>query len=405
MSNESLKNSKLLIISDRYPHAKDAMSSSFVKSQVDALKSYFKNIYVLSLTPFIPKVLSNYNFMNPRWCRDAYAQDYAYDNVEVYFAKYFNFPLNIISSRKGDLAFNSAYKIIKNKGLEFDLIHAHFTYPSGFVGLKVKNIYKKPFVLTVHEDREWLLEEMSLNNKNFKNIWDNADKIIRVNKKDLNEFRRLGIESSKLLCIPNGFSISLFRTAEAKTPRVKLGLPLDKKILINIAHLEEYKGQKYLIESMKNVLTIRRDVMLYIVGQGSLKHQLQSLINEKGLQDHVILAGGNKSTEEIYRWMNACDVFVLPSLSEGNPTVMFEALGCGKPFVGTNVGGIPEIIVNEKLGILIKQKDIDGLAEAILNSLDTKWDNRYILDYAKQFTWDKIAEGLLEVYDEVLRKG
>jgi len=79
---------------------------------------------------------------------------------------------------------------------------------------------------------------------------------------------------------------------------------------------------------------------------------------------------------------------------------MFEALGCGKPFVGTNVGGIPEIIINEKLGILVEPKDIECLANAILRSLDTKWDSRYICDYAKQFTWDVIVKRLLEAYNE-----
>ena len=103
--------------------------------------------------------------------------------------------------------------------------------------------------------------------------------------------------------------------------------------------------------------------------------------------------------------MNACDVFVLPSLSEGNPTVMFEALGCGKPFVGTTVGGIPEVIINEKLGILVEPKDIDGLAKAIVRALETDWDRKYISNYAKQFTWDKIAEKIMEVYREVLGEG
>ena len=62
--------------------------------------------------------------------------------------------------------------------------------------------------------------------------------------------------------------------------------------------------------------------------------------------DHVEFVGG-KPHAEIPIWMNACDVFVLSSLSEGNPTVMFECVGCGKPFIGTKVGGIPEIIISD----------------------------------------------------------
>ncbi|HIE35675.1 MAG TPA: glycosyltransferase family 4 protein [Candidatus Omnitrophica bacterium] len=207
-----------------------------------------------------------------------------------------------------------------------------------------------------------------------------------------------------MVFIPNGFSPDLFKPMNINIARKELGLPVDKKILVNIANLEEYKGQKYLIDAMNIILAKRDDVLLYIVGRGSLKNTLQSVIKGYGLQNNIILVGGNKPRKEIPLWMNACDVFALPSLSEGNPTVMFEALGCGKPFVGTRVGGIPEIITNEKLGILVEPKDVDGLANAILKALDKEGDREYILNYAKQFTWDKIAEKIMEVYDEVIEK-
>ena len=108
--------------------------------------------------------------------------------------------------------------------------------------------------------------------------------------------------------------------------------------------------------------------------------------------------------DEIPLGMNACDVFVLPSLNEGNPNVMFEALGCGKPFVGTTVGGEPEVISNEKLGVLVEPKNVEGLTKAILKALDKEWDKDYISNYAKQFTRDKVPEKIIGVYDEVLKE-
>lgn len=397
---KSFKESNLLIISDRYPHEMDAMSLSFVKNQVDCIKGYFKAIYVISLTPYVPKFMLSCSFMNPRWKRDAFAQDYRYDNVEVYFTKYFSTPFKFLRNMKGRAALRTVKDIIKNNNIKFDIIHAHFTYPSGYVGAKLREIYKKPIILTVHENRDWFLKEIHSNDKNLIYTWENADKIIRVNKRDLCEFDRYGFDKSKLSCIPNGYPSDIFKPVDQAGARKKLGLPDDKIILVNIANLEEYKGQKYLIYAMKNILFTRQDIILYIIGQGSLERQLRSLIDANGLQNNVTLAGGNKPLDEIPLWMNACDIFVLSSLSEGNPTVMFEALGCGKPFVGTNVGGIPEIIINEKLGILVEPKDIECLANAILRSLDTKWDSRYICDYAKQFTWDVIVKRLLDAYKE-----
>ena len=399
-----MKSTNLLIITDRYPHNKDLVSSSFVYSQIDASKRYFDTIYVISLNPFIPKLFSRFSFMHPRWRKDAFATDYSYDNVEVRFARYFMLPFDFVKERKGEFAYKVAKRIIEREKMDFDLIHAHFTWPSGYVGAKLKAIYKKPVVLTVHEEREGFLNEISSGDKKLIYSWRNADKIIRVNRRDLKEFEKIGIDKSKLLSIPNGFSSDLFKPMNINIARKELGLPRDKKILLNIANLEKYKGQKYLVDAMKNVLAKRNDVMLYIVGQGSLKNQLQSLINKYRLEDNIVLAGGNKPSKEIPLWMNACNVFVLPSLSESFGIVQIEAMACGKPVVATYNGGSEEVVINKKLGILVEPKDVGGLATAILKALDTEWDKEYILNYAEQFTWDKIAEKIKEVYDEVLKK-
>lgn len=96
-----------------------------------------------------------------------------------------------------------------------------------------------------------------------------------------------------------------------------------------------------------------------------------------------------------------CDVFVLPSLNEGNPTVMFECLGRGKPFVGTKVGGIPEIIVSDDYGLLCDPAKPKELAENILLALDTNWDSNLLNTYSTQFTWDEISKQILQIYSQV----
>jgi glycosyltransferase involved in cell wall biosynthesis len=113
------------------------------------------------------------------------------------------------------------------------------------------------------------------------------------------------------------------------------------------------------------------------------------------------LAGG-KPHDEIPLWMNACDLFVLPSLNEGNPTVLPEALGCGKPFVGTKVGGVPEVIASDDYGLLVEPADPEGLAEKILVALDREWDREMILAYAERYTWENIAKEIMGVYEQVL---
>lgn len=102
--------------------------------------------------------------------------------------------------------------------------------------------------------------------------------------------------------------------------------------------------------------------------------------------------------------MNACDVFVLPSLNEGNPTVMFECLGCGKPFVGTKVGGIPEVITSNDYGLLVKPGNSQDLAKKIGFALNKIWDEDHIRNYAEQYCWENIAKQIQQVYRFVYQK-
>jgi glycosyltransferase involved in cell wall biosynthesis len=395
---------RLLVITNRYPHIKDSMSSSFVKNQVDCLKNYFEKVCVISLAPFIPKFLSTFSFMKPRWKRDAFASDYKYDNVEVYFAKHFTLPFNSSRKKRGNAVFKTVNKIIEKKRIEFDIIHAHFTYPSGYVGAKLKENYGKTLIITGHgrdvydlpfKNAEW--------HEKIRSVLNVADHILTPSKSNYDKLVQLDISEEKVTAIYNGYDPNLFKSISMNKAKEKLNLPEDKKIILSVGNLEMIKGHKYLIEAIKEVAKREKNIICLVVGSGNQKKYLDGLINRLHLNDYIKLVGG-KSHTEIPLWMNACDVFVLPSLNEGNPTVMFEALGCGKPFIGTNVGGIPEIITNEKLGIIVKPKDVDELANAILKALDKEWDKDYISNYAKQYSWDKIAVKIIGVYNEVLEE-
>jgi glycosyltransferase involved in cell wall biosynthesis len=100
-------------------------------------------------------------------------------------------------------------------------------------------------------------------------------------------------------------------------------------------------------------------------------------------------------------WMNACDVFVLPSLSESFGIVQIEAMACGKPAVATYNGGSEEIITSEDYGLLCEPANQKELAEKILIALDKEWVYKKILGYAERFSWENIAKEVQEVYNTV----
>lgn len=393
----------LLVLTSRFPHAEDSISSSFVKSQIDCMKDFFEKIYVISLNPFIPNILSEFPFMNPRWSRDALASDYGYDNIEVYFAKYVSLPFDFWRKNIGDIALEATRKVIKNKNISFDLIHAHFTWPCGHVGCKIKNKYNVPLIITGHGYDVYDLPFRDIKwNTTIRRILIGSDHIITVSKKNYDKLMQLDSTTDKISIIPNGYDSSLFRQLSKERVRKKLNLPKDKKIILSVGILDLVKGHEYLVKALDIIVQQEKNVLCIIVGSGSQERSLKKMISNLNLGDHIKLVG-SKPHDEIPLWMNACDVFILPSLSESFGIVQIEAMACGKPIVATLNGGSEEIIINEKLGILVEPKDIDELAKAILMALSNKWDSMYIIEYAKLFTWEKIAARVKDVYEIALK--
>lgn len=382
----------LLVISNSYPNQDDTfVGDIFVKELVTHLSPQFKNIYVIS-----PVALGI-----ERW-RGTKHEDYQQGNIKAFFPRYVNIPLFWFFGRPLWERFEARAitSLIERERLEFDLIHAHFTWPSGATAIRLKERYYKPVVITEHTSSTFV-RAMESKDRAFITTWKKADGIIRIRERDISLFERVGIPIEKVTAIPNGFDSGKFRPLDPTHCRDMLHLPQDKKIVLNVGNMyDEVKGHKYLVEAMQKIVQKRKDVLCVIVGGGKLLPDIERQISGLSLSDNVILVN-KRPHDEIPLWMNACDLFVLPSLNEGNPTVIPEALGCGKPFVGTNVGGIPEIVVSDTYGYLTRPADSDNLASKILSALDREWNGEAILSYAQQYSWAKIAEKTMQTYRKV----
>lgn len=384
----------LLIITNSFPDQEDKyVGSIFVKEQVKYLREYFKKIYIISPVP-----------LGIEYIRKVKLLDYQFDNVKVLFPQYINIPLFYFFIRDiwTSLESKSILKTIQRENITFDLIHSHFTWPSGAVAVQLKRKFKVPVVITEHTSTTFNKVIKRKDHQCIK-IWKLSDSIIRVRKGDIQLFGSVGIPLNKIYYIPNGFNHKKFKIIDVREAKQKINLPMSRKIILNIGNLyDQIKGHKYLIKAMSEVIKRRIDVLCIIVGSGKLRGALQKQIVDEGLENFVKLIGGIPHSE-ISLWINACDIFVLPSLSEGNPTVMFECLGCGKPFVGTKVGGIPEVITSEKYGLLCEPANFKELAKKIIIALEKEWNTENIIKYAEQFTWENIAKEVLGVYDNTLK--
>lgn len=387
-----MKSGNLLVISNSFPDKADKyVGNIFVKEQVRHFKNYFDNVYVVSPLAYGVESL-----------RKTRHEDYSFENVRVYFPRYFNVPFFFFSFREAwvRLAYRAISDLIQREGLHFDLIHAHFTWPSGATAALLKKEFGTPLVLTEHSSGTFTAA-IDKRDPVFIRAWAESDLIFRVRKKDIPSFWEVGIPPEKVHYIPNGYDNAIFSGLNRDSCRKKLGLPRDKKIILNVGNLyDEVKGHRYLVEAMGKVAAKRSDVLCIIVGSGKLKDRIETQIREAGLEAHVKLVGG-KVHAEIPAWMAACDVFVLPSLNEGNPTVLFECLGCGRPFVGSGVGGIPEIITSEEYGLLGEPGNPEILAKMILESLEKEWDSERIKKYGEKFRWDCLVKKMYALYPKI----
>ena len=288
----------------------------------------------------------------------------------------------------------------RKKREEFDLIHVQTSggissFVSAVSGVIAAKLTARPLIVTYHYNEPHLPSNILfgyvIRNLRYLFLVSNLQKKIVLDM--FPEYAGI------ITVIPNGFNKTSFSLMDSARCREILNLPRDKKILVIVGNLLEVKGHHFLLEAIK--ATGRKDILCSIIGDGLLKTRLQAEIKDDGLEDQVTLVGF-LPLKDLPLWMNAADAFVLSSLSEGNPTVMFEALGCGLPFVGTRVGGVPDIITSDEYGLLVNPADSRELAEKILVALGRTWDREKISAYAEHYTWENIAKGIMNVYEQVV---
>ncbi|MDM8006730.1 MAG: glycosyltransferase [Phycisphaerae bacterium] len=152
--------------------------------------------------------------------------------------------------------------------------------------------------------------------------------------------------------------------ADRQALRRRLGMPPDALVLLFVGSLNRAKGVYELIEAFTRVGRQASGAILRICGQGIEHDRLDSLTRAHELAETVQLVGP-VHPERMHEWMQASDVFVLPSYTEGMPNVVMEAMACGLPVVSTTVGGLPDAVGDSEGAILVDPRAVDPLTEAL----------------------------------------
>jgi glycosyltransferase involved in cell wall biosynthesis len=172
-----------------------------------------------------------------------------------------------------------------------------------------------------------------------------------------------GVPKEKIVCIPQRVDLAKFNpNINGRYARNLVGLNDNDPVIAFVGTLIPVKGVPYLIQAFSQVLRVFPNAKLLIVGDGPLRKKL-TIVTEKLRISQSVIFSGQLDHSEIPKLIAASSMLVLPSLSEGIPRVLLEAMACGKPVLASNVGGIRELVIQGKNGLLVECGDVNGLAK------------------------------------------
>lgn len=301
--------------------------------------------------------------------------------------------------------------IILMRQEKFDIVHTHNS-KAGFVGRLAAKITGVPIVIhtihgfAFHEFEEPPRKRLFILLEKFAASF--TDKLITVSQPLKEWGLRLGIGTSdKYITIYDGIEIERFKF-KFNIGRIKQEIGVRPKDLVVgvISKLWKGKGHKCILEAAKQVIVSIPNVKFIFVGDGYLENELKKLVQELGLEDHVIFTGFRRDIPAITATF---DVAILASFFEGLGRVLLEAMVLAKPVIASKVGGIVDVVDDEKTGILVPPHDVPALTKALIRllsdaSLRKKMGKAGRKKIDIKFTAASMVDDIRKVYEELLLK-
>ena len=394
---------RILSLTSLFPNNINPVRGVFIKERVRHV-ARLHSLRVVAPVPYFPPIR-----LHSRWHQ--YADVHPREQIaelEVYHPRYLTIP-RVGMALYGLFYFLSILPFMRrlNRAYPFDLLDAHYIYPDGLAAVLLAKALRKPVVLSARGTDINLYMELPLIRRWILYALRNCDRIIAVSTALKKKMMAAGIAGEKIEVVPNGVDAASFPAVPRHQARQDLGLPGEEKLLLSVGSLRPSKGFQYLIEALGGIIRTHPDLnlKLYIVGYGHYRRKLERDIARLGLQETVHLVG-RVPHDQMHLWYSACDLLCLASETEGWPNVLFEALACGLPVVSTGVGGVPEIIVSQEYGLLLRNERgpelVAQLQEVIPAALFRDWDRQKMIAYAGRHTWEAVARQVDEVFQQTL---
>lgn len=200
----------------------------------------------------------------------------------------------------------------------------------------------------------------------------------------------------------NAFKLRNISKEEARS---EINSPLEKKILLFFGFVREYKGLKHILNAMPMIKDFDKNIELWVVGEfRSDKEQYTNIIDSLNIGDSVKIVDGYIPDSGIEKYFAAADLVVLPYESATQSGIVQIAYGFEKPVISTNVGGLPEVVIDEHTGYIVPPKNPDALADAIIRFFRENKSEKFIENVRKEaykYSWDRMNEIVLGVTDKI----
>ncbi|HEY7188684.1 MAG TPA: glycosyltransferase [Vicinamibacterales bacterium] len=291
----------------------------------------------------------------------------------------------------------------------FDLVHLH-KYKDGVLGSMAARLAGVPCIVrTMHGLAEPLHGWKQLKAR----IYDALDRItlqcladlvIAVSQRMTETLWESGYHPRMVTCIRNGLDLRhVTAMRQSQDVRRELGVDADAPLIGTVGRLSAIKGHVHLLRAARRVLACQRGARFLFVGDGPLRNELLITAAELQLAGACVFPGARR---DVYDVVSAMDIFALPSLNEGIPMSLLEAMALGRPVVASAVGGIPEVIQDRVNGRLVPPGDDAALAEACLELAADRELACTIGARARQtiedsFSHERCGSALLNVYQSV----
>ena len=274
------------------------------------------------------------------------------------------FPLNIKPEVKTGAAPWKSF-IAWLRAQRFDLLHGHAGIGwEGHGGVYAARLADVPVVVRTEHLPDLITDRWQ--RAAYRRLVPLVDRLICVSEAARSSFVERGVPPEKLRVVRNGIVLRPLPSDRAGTRAVLEPAPR-ARIVLTIGRMTEQKGHRYLLDAVPAVLARHPDVYFLWAGVGPLQSQLRAWVRTLGLEGRVWFLGRRHDVADL---LAAADLFVLPSLFEGLPLVVLEAMAAGLPVVGTRVCGTAEAVHDGVTGRLVPAKDAPALATAIVEVLD-----------------------------------